>query len=255
MANFKPSYTGTNWNKHNGVGVTLIENWFEERAVAEQMISENEKAQKEINKRMIQDLEKGKVPEELKKIQKQSDEIDKAQERLRKEQENLAKMKEDLQIKMECITENLEKQEKENKSNMPYQNVQAATNAFQKHNMGPGKKGRMMEAELMELAKKQLESEPDDGVDEWKSTFQQDYCFDFKSSVKLPDQETIQKYSVPITYWNDNIKNKDINVYSSTSENEKEQCQGNDIRFPRHTNFTKSIHEYGQQANSKFKDF
>jgi len=53
MANFKLPYTGTNWNKHNGVGVTLIENWFEERAVADQMIIENEKAQKEINRRMV----------------------------------------------------------------------------------------------------------------------------------------------------------------------------------------------------------
>jgi len=53
MANFKLPYTGTNWNKHNGVGVTLIENWFEERAVAEQMITEHEKAQKEINRRMV----------------------------------------------------------------------------------------------------------------------------------------------------------------------------------------------------------
>jgi len=65
----------------------------------------------------------------------------------------------------------------------------------------------------------------------------------------------MRKYDVPITYWNDNIKNKDINVYCSTTEDEKEKCQGNDIRFPRHTNFTKPIHEYGQQANTKFKDF
>jgi len=53
MANFKLPYTGTNWNKHNGVGVTLIENWFEERAVADQMIDENERARKELNKRMV----------------------------------------------------------------------------------------------------------------------------------------------------------------------------------------------------------
>jgi len=62
-------------------------------------------------------------------------------------------MKENLQIQMEQITENLQKLEKEKKDNMPYQNVQASSNAFQKHNTGPGKKGRMMEAELMELAR------------------------------------------------------------------------------------------------------
>jgi len=53
MANFKLPYTGTNWNKHNGVGVTLIENWFEERAVAEQKAIENERAQKELDRRMV----------------------------------------------------------------------------------------------------------------------------------------------------------------------------------------------------------
>lgn len=253
MANFKLPYTGTNWNKHNGVGVTLIENWFEERAVADQMIIENEKAQKEINRRMMEDLEKGKIPPEIKKIQEQSNEIDKAQEKLRKEQENLSRMKQELQDQMDRIQENLKKMEEEKK--LPYENVVASTDAFQKHNLGPGKKGRMMEAELMELAKKQLESEPDDGIDEWKTTFQQDYCFDFKTSVKFPDKETIDKYSVPITYWNDNIKNKDINVYCSTTEEDKQKVQNNDIRFPRNTNFTKPIHEYGQQANSKFKDF
>ncbi|ORX78385.1 hypothetical protein BCR32DRAFT_247191 [Anaeromyces robustus] len=255
MANFKLPYTGTNWNKHNGVGVTLIENWFEERSVADQMISEHQKAQNELNRRMKEDLEKGEVPLEIQKIQKQSNEIDKAQERLKIEQENLTKMKLQLQEKMDHITENLEKIEKEKESNLPYQNVVASTNAYQKHNLGPGKKGRMIEAELMELAKKQLEEEPDDGVEEWKSTFQKDYCFDFKSNIEMPDEETILKYSVPITYWNDNIKNKDINVYCSTSEKEKEECKGNDINFPRHTNFTKPINEYGLQANTKFKDF
>ncbi len=26
------STTGTDWNKHNGIGATLLENWVEERA-------------------------------------------------------------------------------------------------------------------------------------------------------------------------------------------------------------------------------
>jgi len=255
MAKFIIQYTGTNWNKHNGVGVTLIENWFEERAVADQMIDENERARKELNKRMIDNLEKGEVPLEIKKIQKQTEEIDKAQERLKREQENLANMKEQLKDKMEHIKEDLLEQEKEQKNNLPYQNVIASTNAYQKHKGGLGKKGQLMEAELMELAKKQLESKPDDGVNEWESTFQHDYCFDFKTSVQFPDEETIRKYDVPITYWNDNIKNKDINVYCSTAEEEKGKIKGNDINFSRHTNFTKPINEYGLQSDTKFKDF
>jgi len=255
MTTFKRQQTDTNWNKHNGVGITLIENWFEERAVADQMIKENEKAQKELDRRMIVNLQKGEIPQEIKNIQKQSDEIDKAQERLKKEQENLAKMKEQLQYKMSHITENLLKLEKEQKANLPYQNVVASSNAYEKHNKGLGKKGKLMEAELMELAKEQLDKIPDDGVNEWESTFQHDYCYDFKTSVKFPDKETIEKYDAPITYWNDNIKNKDINVYCSTSEAEKEKSKGNDLRFPRHTNFTKPIDEYGLHYNTKFKDF
>ena len=31
---------GTDWNRHHGVGATLLENWVEERAVGEVMLEE-----------------------------------------------------------------------------------------------------------------------------------------------------------------------------------------------------------------------
>ena len=32
--------TGTDWNRHNGVGATLLENWVEERAVGDRILDE-----------------------------------------------------------------------------------------------------------------------------------------------------------------------------------------------------------------------
>lgn len=36
----------TGWNRHNGVGATLLENWVEERAVGAQVLYERENIKK-----------------------------------------------------------------------------------------------------------------------------------------------------------------------------------------------------------------
>lgn len=221
MANFKLPYTGTNWNKHNGVGVTLIENWFEERAVAEQKAIENERAQKELDRRMLVNLARGDIPHEIRQIQKENEEIDRAQERLKKEQENLVKMKEQLQNRMSNITDRLQKLEKE-QNNPPSQD--------DKDNARVCKQGKLMDLEYIESERKEFGGKFYNGAKDWESTFQHDYCH--KTNKDIFEQKA------PITAWGDNI-------YSPTSENEKEKIQRDYIRFPRNTNFTKPLHEYG----------
>ena len=48
--------TGTDWNQNHGVGVTLLENWVEERAVGDKILEERESGNENLSKHGHQDI-------------------------------------------------------------------------------------------------------------------------------------------------------------------------------------------------------
>ncbi|KAJ3047682.1 hypothetical protein HK097_011305, partial [Rhizophlyctis rosea] len=192
---------GTDWNKHHGIGATLLENWVEERAVADREAAKQDRQQLPEDKQLEHAKKAGLGGKEWKDLMKRghNDILTHASDKhvmttTFRDSYGAAK---DLTHEPEPPTGAVKISH-----NVPVNLVGKQAEG------GRGKRRMMMEAELLRRAIEEMETVPEDlSAKEWISTHHADYGHeDVYGKGKIlgmnpPSQADVARFANPITFW------------------------------------------------------
>ncbi|KAJ3114094.1 hypothetical protein HDU96_002554 [Phlyctochytrium bullatum] len=240
-----PSYSSSgsvDWNRHRGVGATLLENWVEERAVGEKILDERSSIAR-LSKQGHGDILTHREPGSA--------------------------THDDTFLTTNHATYDPTAAAASAQPNAPPlrhggpHNPGTATAA--RLGSGPlGKRRAMIEAELLKKAMEELKESPTDrSAKEWISTAHNDYGHGqvgnprrlidktpfvgvsgphYGWDISRPDEAKLKRFETPITFWSDHATKGAGTVICSSKTEELEATHG--ARFGRHAAFSTPITEY-----------
>ncbi|KAJ3206511.1 hypothetical protein HDU67_008143 [Dinochytrium kinnereticum] len=246
-------HNGTDWNRHHGVGATLLENWVEERAVGERNILDERASIAHLSKQGHKDI---------------LTHVPAAAGGHGQPQPASQSLKTTHQATFTASSP---------VHHHPTANRHSSSSSTSVHNHHPttlmGKRRALIEAELMKRAMEELKEPPvDRSSAEWISTAHQDYAANGFSDggrgrgaagggvgrrgnfvgVSGPQYgwdvqgnvETSPHFDHPITFWSDHATKGAGTVICSSKTNELQATGG--VRFGKHAAFSTPIKEYNK---------